>query len=233
MNRMKRAIELLTLLCLFPLTALAAESGFHLVEISHVDDVGSGITTTGPVKIEMREVITEMPAAKGTTRTLGVVVLYEPSSGALLWRIWNADRRYPSLGLSHFKESQTLYLFFDTLIDFAALPDPNMLFICEHRGHASSIDQATAEALDAASASNDPLGDLERGLAMHKISLRDLGPEFTNPPMNVAPTPISLYPKVIDVRRDADHWIVTLQSRWKEAITLDSKYNLVSMKKLE
>jgi len=88
---------------------MASARDLHLVEISHTDDVGGALTMTGTEKIELREVfLTETPGANGKMRTLGVIVLYEPSTGRFSRRALDADRRYPSFGLSYFKDEQAV-----------------------------------------------------------------------------------------------------------------------------
>jgi hypothetical protein len=75
-----------------------------------------------------------------------------------------------------------------------------------------------------------PLGMREETQLWHIVPLPSLGRDFTSAPMSAA---IGPDPNVTDVRWDGKNWIVSLQGRWTEQITLDTNYNVVSMQKVE
>ncbi len=212
--------------CVSPATMMAG--GIHpLVATSRIDSVGSAYTPDGKVKIEIREVHTEAGEAK-KPRHLSVLVLFEPESGAFSWRVTDTDATNTSWSTLQFKEDQAAFLKDGEIVDFRDLW--YRLFVRTYRGRASSIDDAEAKALKAAGESIDPLGPLDKSQDVHEISLRALGPDFMSPPMSAVPS--NLTAKVTDVQWDCDkqHWIVTLEARWKAEVTLDADYKLVSIK---
>ena len=127
-------------------------------------------------------------------------------------------------------EEQAAYLQDGKLIHFMALPSPLRLFVNDVSGHASDMNDAAAKALKSASESVDPDGDLDQVPGVHVISLSRVGLDFTTLPMSAAPSGVT--PRVVDVQWQGKYWIVAIQARWKEAITLDAGFNLVSMAKM-
>ncbi|MGD0888910.1 MAG: hypothetical protein ABR889_06660 [Acidobacteriaceae bacterium] len=227
-------IALLSVVGAFLLPTAAVGAIPQLTAKSQVDSVGTAYTPNGNVKIELREVRTE---AMGLTepRPLSVLVIFEPESGAFSWRVTDADLATPSLRIAELKDEQAVFLKDGEIIDFRSVWSPPVIYVRAYRGHASNMDDAEAQALNAASASSlDPReGNLEAGQGARVVSLVGIGSDFFYSPDNSFPeVPI---PKVTAVRWDggAQHWIVTLQARWKAEITLDAYYSLVSMKKVE
>lgn len=225
-------IKLITLLavCISPVTIMA-EGGIHqLAATSRFDSVGTAYTPDGKVKIDIREVHTEVAGAKGP-RHLSVLVLFEPESGAFSWRVTDTDVTKTSWNTLQFNDEQAAFLKDGEIVNFRALW--YRLFIRAYRGRASSMDDAEAKSLKAASGAIDPLGSVNKGQDVQEVSLAVLGPDFMTPPVSVVPS--TLTTKITDVRWDGDkqQWIVTLQARWTEDVTLDADYNLVSMKKVK
>jgi len=182
------------------------------------------------VKLELREVRTDVVLPDGPAK-LSVLVLFEPNSGAFLWRLDLADVS-ASLRALQFADGQAAFLKDGEIIHFRAMDGPPRLFVLEFRGHASSMDDAEAQALKAAGESTKHRGWLDPGPNTRVISLLNLDRDFTVPPLSVA---TSIMPKVTDVRWDADahHWVVTLKARWTAEVILDANYNVVSMRKIE
>jgi hypothetical protein len=214
------------------ITAKAPAPTRPLTEISHVDSVGSAYTTDGKIKIDLREVRTEIMGVKGP-KALSVLVMFEPKSGAYSWRAFDADPTDPSWRSKQLHDEQAVFLKDSELTHFMALSGPPRLFVHRYRGHASNMNDAVVKALKSASESIDPLGDMEKGQGVHVISLLSLGRDFTIDSTSLSAAPFSVNPKVTDVQWDGKYWTVTLQARWKAVITLDADYALVSMRKVE
>jgi hypothetical protein len=210
---------------------LAAVPDRHVVPLLRINDVGSAYSRTGKLKIELRDLRVEMTGPQGTPAPYTIFLLFEPRSGAFSWAISLGNSATDvSEQTNWFKSYRAAYLKDDRLVTFTAREQ--MMRIHDFQGHASSMNEAEQKALSVAAALNDPPGNAEFAQPFHDISLGGLSSDFRCEPQR----PIcGQDPKVIDVRWDGDaqHWIVTLQARWTEAITLDANYNLVSMKKLE
>lgn len=215
---------------LAPLPA-AASPDRHVVLLSRKTDVGSADSTTGKISIELREVQVEMTGPYGKPRPYRLFLIFEPQSGAFSWTI---SSKVPAADLSEltkwFKRDRAAFLKDNRLVTFTAYRET--LEIQDFQDHASSSDEAEQKALSSASALNDPPGNMEFTQPFHKVTLNGLSLNFDCEPGNAICGPS---PKVIDVQwdRSEQHWIVTLQARWTEEVTLDADYNLVSMRKIE
>ena len=200
----------------------------QLAAKSRADSTGTALSPNGKVSIDLREVQTETSRADGQV-LLSVLVIFEPKSGSFSWRATPAGDA-PSWRISQFNDGQAAFLRDGEVVDFRALGGPPRLFIHAYRGHASNMEQAEAKALEAASGSISPRGDLDNGQNVHVVSLLGLGFDFINPPTSES---TNITPKVTDVRWDGTRWLVTLKARWTAQITLDARYNLLSMKRVE
>jgi hypothetical protein len=202
----------------------------QLEEKSHIDTFVNAYSPSGKVRVDLREVRTEIMGAKGPI-ALSVLVMRDPSSGAYSWRAHTADPTDPSWRSQQLNDDQAVFLKDGEFTDFMSLSIPLRLFIHQYHGHATDMNDAVTKALKAASESIDPLGDLEKVPGMHVISLLALGRDFTS----AFPSNLDIDPKVVNAQWDGDkqQWIVTLRARWAEEITLDADYNLVSMRKVE
>ena len=91
------------------------------------------------------------------------------------------------------------------------------------------MDEAETKALTAAAALHSPPTMEDETRLWHIVQLPTLGHDFVSPPMSAE---VGLAPKVIGVQWHGNSWVVILHGQWTEAITLDSGYNLVSMKRV-
>jgi len=177
----------------------------QLTAISRVDSVGSAYTPNGKVKIRIREIRTA-PEGPNGSRSLSVLVLFEPDSGAFSWRVTEADTD-PSWRIKEFNNAQAAFVRDNEIVDFRALW--YRLFVRVNSARASCIDDAEGKALKAASESIEASGNLEKDQDVRVVSFAYLSSDFMNPPTSVAPS--DLAPKVNNVQWDGKHWIVTLQ----------------------
>src|SRR6266550_8872822 len=102
---------------------------------------------------------------------------------------------------------------------------PLLLYIHDYPGHASSMDDAEKKALRSTAELNDPPREVDVARPAHTVPLTGLSLDFVHAPGNAIFGP---QPRVIDVRWDGQHWLVTLKARWTETITLDAGYYLES-----
>jgi hypothetical protein len=163
-----------------------------------------------------------------------ILVLFEPESGAFSWNVFLED----SLATDTSRQTRALeserVVFFKegTLFTFMGGGVLSKLYVRDFHGDAISMDDAEAKTLKAAKEFHTPPSKQDEEQFWHTVMLKALGRDFVSPPESAAG---GLPPKVTNVRwdRDAHQWIVTMQARWIEEITLDADYNLVSMKKVE
>ena len=156
-----RISTVLLALGILPLSMMAAGGIPQLTETSHFDDVGNAYSEEGTVKLELREVRTEEIVENAKPVPLRILVLFEPHSGAFSWRVFGDDllgADAPSQSLV-FKNYRAVLLKDNRLVEFIVALAPTRLFINEYSGHASSMDDAEAQALRSASEPPDPSGD--------------------------------------------------------------------------
>ncbi len=87
----KRTTVVIVILALSTLASPLSASGpdRHVVALSRFNDVGSAYSTTGKVKIELREVRVRTTGSDGQSETLRIFLLFEPQSGAFSWIVTN------------------------------------------------------------------------------------------------------------------------------------------------
>ena len=209
---------------------IAAASAPQLTPHSRFDDEYIAYTRDGTVKLKLREVQTEANG-KVESKHLSVFVLFDPTSRAFTWRLQVYEEAGRST-IAQFKNGNGAAILKDgQIVVFWAVMF--RIYIRDCHGHASSIDDAEAKALEAASQFIASGGLLGNGEDFRAVLLKGIDYGFLYPPMSMAPS-VSI-PQISDLRWDEDkqHWILTLKARWIEEVTLDGDYNLVSMKKVE
>jgi hypothetical protein len=205
----------------------------HVAVRTRFNDVWTAGSTSGKLKIDLREIRVETAGPYGKPVPERILVLFEPESRAFSWFVVGDD----ALATDTSRQTRALekerFVFFrdGAFVIFMSGLSPK-LYVRDFRGNASSVDDAEAQALTAAAEFRLPLGKQDEEKLWHTVLLKEvLGLDFISEPGSEA---LGVDPKVIDVQWDEDkrHWIVTLQARWIEEITLDADYKLVSMKKV-
>jgi hypothetical protein len=213
-----------------PLSAQNVNSPFAVT--SRFNDVWTADSTSGKVKIDLREIRVEAAGPYGKPVPERIVVLFEPESRAFSWYLVGEDSRVTdtSRQTRSIKNERAVFLRDGSLVIFMGGSSPK-LYVRDFQDNAISMDDAEAKALRAAAEFHKPPDKQDEENLWHTVMLKALGLDFITEPGSEEG---GLDPKVIDVRWDEDkqHWIVTLQARWKAEVTLDADYNLVSMKKV-
>lgn len=215
-----------------PASSAHPSASSRLRDESYIDSSGVLACSSGNVAIQLREVQTEIRRASGINWQLSVLVIFEPESGAFSWRAAPADPKDPSWRISEFKSKQAAYMKDETIVVFGALPFTPTILVHQYHGHASSMEDAEKKALLAASRIVDPERPLNLNAEqdVYTVPLPQLGLEFVSAnPMSAA---ASITPKVIAVKWDGKSWTLELVGRWKEEITLDSDFKVISMRKV-
>jgi len=231
MPKLLPRLLLLALLVPLSLPAQAGGPDSRFVVTTRFDDAWSAYSTTGKTKIELREIRVEGTGAYGKTVPERILVIFEPRSGAFSWCLFGEDSvaTDASNQTKAFENKRAVFLKGDSLVVFMGGISPK-LYVRDFRGHATDINDAEAQALRGATEFPTPPGMREEAQLWHIVQLPSLGRDFISPPMSAAVGPD---PRVTDVRWDGQNWMVTLQGRWTEQITLDPNYNVVSMQKVE
>jgi hypothetical protein len=203
----------------------------HMHVISRADDVGGAYSVSGKARIQMREVRVETTGPSGKPVPHRLFLLFDPQSGIFSWHV--AIEGQPS-NLSEqtqwFNRNRAAFVKEGRLYTFTAETGPLALYVQESASRASSIDDAEEQALRSLGALNDPPGNVDVVKPWHAVRLSALSPDFVNTPGSAIFGPD---PKVVDVEWDGKHWLVVLQARWKESVTLDAKFNLLSVRKVQ
>jgi hypothetical protein len=215
-----------------PLSAEDANS--HVVVKSRFNNVWTADSTSGKVNIGLREIRVEVAGPYGRPVPERIVVLFEPESRVFSWFVVGEDSRAADTSRqTRALEKERVVFFRDgSLVIFMGGISPK-LYVRDFRDNAISMDDAEAKALIASTEFHNPPDMQDEEKLWHTVMLKKaLGLDFVLPPGSEGG---ELLPKVTGVQWDGDkqHWIVTLQARWKAEITLDADYKLVSMKRVE
>lgn len=212
---------------------LTAGPDRHVVPLSRLDDAGSAYSTTGKVKVDLREVRVETTGPSGKPVPHRVFIMFDRQSGAFSWIVTmegsSTDASNMSKQTTLFKSGRAAFLKDNSIFTFSI--KMLTLYIQDSQGLASSMDEAEQTALISTAQLNDPPGNVDFVRPSHTIQLRGLSLDFISKPGSET---LDVEPKVIDVRWNEDKqcWIVTLQARWIEEITLNAEYKVVSMKRV-
>jgi len=216
---------------LFPHLMLAADQGSRVVALSRADNLADAYSPAGKVKIRLREIRVETTGPYGKPVPHRMFLLFEPKTGAFSWIVTvEGPPTDVSMLTNWFRTHRAAFLRDNSLYIFTAETGPLALYVQGPSGHASSIDDAEAQAIRATAALNDPPGNVDLVQPWKVAQLTELSADFVHTPGSAILGPD---PSVTDVQWDGSHWIVTLQARWTEAITLNAGYNVVSMRKVE
>jgi len=216
----------------FPhLLPAAEEQASNFVVTNRFNELWHAKSASGQVKIDLRELQVEVKGPYGKAVPERILILFEPKSGAFSWSVFDEDSlaTNKSRQMRALENERAVFLKDHSLVIFMGGISPN-LYVRDIRGHAASMDDAEAKALTEAAAFHKPPSREDEMQLWHTVQLPSLGRDFVSPPMSAQ---ISLTPKVIGVQWDGQHWEVTLQGQWTEAITLDSSYSLVAMHKVK
>jgi hypothetical protein len=183
--------------------------------------------------MDLREVRAEATGTEGP-KQYSVFVLFEPTSGAFSWRFqaFNEAAHTPSSGVQGFNDDHAEFFKDGEIVDFWALMF--RMYIRDYHGRASSMDDAETKALVAARHAIDDRDNLlGNGRDLIVVSIAEISNDFLYPPMSATASVTA--PKVTSVRWDQGmhRWNLTLQGRWAAAITLDEKFKLLSIKRLD
>ena len=216
----------------FPhLLPAAEEQASNFVVTNRSNEWWHAQSALGRVKIDLRRLQVEVKGPYGKAVPERILILFEPKSGAFSWSVFDEDslatnksRQMRALETNVLASERSLlsYLYG---CNFAEL-------VCsEHSRPCREYGRCRGKSIDGSGGFSQATQPRRRDATLaHCAVAESLGRDFVSPPMSAQ---ISLTPKVIGVQWDGQHWEVTLQGQWTEAITLDSSYSLVAMHKVK
>lgn len=215
------------------MTVSAQVGGRPMAVTDRFDNEINAYSTSGTVKLQIREIRIETPGNGERYRGNRIVIIFDPRSGAYSWQIYaegDAPREASDV-INTFGQDRVVYLKDGVLTVFLSQSQPS-LSVREYRDRASDLNNAEAKTLSAMKMWNTSPGSLDiASSSLWKcLLLPQLGLEFVVLPMSQT---AGMTPKITNVQWDGKHWVVTLSARWTADVTLDSAYNLVSITKVE
>lgn len=203
----------------------------HIVAVSQVSDTGAAFSPTGKEAIQLREARIQVTGPHEQPVSRRLFLVFDPKRGAFCWHV--AIEGSPtdlSEQTTWFKRYRAAFEKDGIIYVFTAENGPLVILVQQSSGRATSMGNAEEQALRAVATLNDPPGNVNIGQQWHTVLLSRLSPDFVQAPESQTSGP---EPKVDDVQWDGEHWILTLAARWREVITLDAEYNVLSMKKVD
>jgi hypothetical protein len=187
-----------------------------------------GETTLPVVRVQL-----EIHTSAGKTERGNLVVVYDPDSGHYLWH--NTIANHPGDTSSFYADLESgaegVFAGSPGLVS-VYMPGPD-LFIHEHNEHAENLDAAERASI----------GDIERQALVNNLYGSDMkdvpvykamGREFACSSERGQEDPRCMFEakSIVSVSREGENWRIVVHNRWDQEIILDSKFNLVSTKRL-
>jgi len=195
-----------------------------LVETSHLDTKGDINTENGQRTIELREI-----KATGMGEAYLVIVLFDPqtktySGRVIIYSGGDRDGRLIETYLGHV----AVFLKGTQFYQFTLQAVPLKIEVHHFGARATDLNDAAQRALLDVKPSDvlQSAGPVQNRDVVVLPELKHFEARFGSPI-------ITEYPVVEAVNWDSTEWKLVLKGQWKEEVLLDSKYTLLSMRKLE
>jgi hypothetical protein len=195
-----------------------------LVETSHLDTKGNINTENGQRTIELREI-----KATGMGEAYLVIVLFDPQTKTYSGRVitypgGDRDGRLIETYLGHV----AVFLKGTQFYQFTLQAVPLQIRVHHFGARAADLNDAAQRALLDVKPS-DVLQSAGPAQNLDAVVL----PELKHFEARLGSPIITEYPVVEAVTWDATEWKLVLKGQWREEVALDSRYTLLSMRKLE
>jgi len=185
-------------------------------------------TAGGDSLLTAREMLVDVTWPNGRTGRAAFLILFDPPSGLYLWEFGAVPLTDQMTTMTPGIGRASLYLAADRLIKFGFAYHWGLI-VHESLNKANSIDDAQTKA------SSEVLGRLPAIQALNPndrviISVRKQLPEefFRRTPRSVKAGPFEL----VHVSQKDGNWEVIVEGSWQEKITLNSKYQIVGMARI-
>jgi hypothetical protein len=212
---------------------LVAEQSVSPVGFSESRHAIHAFSPSGEVTLPVVRVQLDIVYPRGKKERGDLVVVYDPQAGHYFWRYHPLDNPSDAASFLDALESgaEAAYAGQAALFDFYI---PGALYEREHSGRADSLE----------SAERVSIAEIEKGLPILENGYNPgakeievavaVGREFACPPY---PDPTSQacvfgVRSIASIRQEGDNWRLVLRNRWDQEVILDSKFNLVSTRRL-
>jgi hypothetical protein len=213
---------------------LAAQQSVSQVAFSESKDSIPAFAPYGATTLAAARLQLDIVYPHGMKERGDLTVVYDPQGGHYFWRYrpFNSPSDTYSYLDALKSGGETVYAQPTGLINFSLL---SWLFIEEHKNSANSLDAAERASI----------AEIERGLPVfemsryytnpHQVSLEAVGREFSCAPYG-SPEFNGMCQdhlnKIVSISQQGNNWRLVLRNRWDEEVVLDSKFNLVSTRRL-
>jgi hypothetical protein len=179
----------------------------------------------GTVVLQVRDISLEGTYPDGRPLKSGLLLLFDRSSHCFFWE--------HSLGIERaagFRDGLlAAYASKQHLTVFRVLPGMLTIYVWDAADKADSLDDADVKAIEMAR-SRVGTPQSRQWYGWHEVSLtRVLGRDFISPRDSAAPSgPL----RIVSISRPEDNWEVVLDGQWKEKVTLNDRYEVVKVARM-
>jgi hypothetical protein len=223
--------------------------GFPLIAQQAVSPVGFSRSThaihafspSGDVTLQASRQKLDVQYPHGRKERGDMLVVYDPQNGRYLWRYQPGEARFPDASFLHAFEAgdEAVYATPSALWDFRMNAELNIKEETERAGGLDDAERLSIEEIKRGLPTCEGMGfhaDATR-VALYKLLYSATGMDFACAP--VAPPMLSdsgcgwQVKSIVSVGREGENWRLVLRNRWDQEVILDSKFGLVSTKRLE
>jgi hypothetical protein len=185
----------------------------------------AGQTTLPAVRLQL-----DARRPDGRTERSNLIVVYDPETGHYFWR--NIVLNHPGETISFYEELDAgwaaLYSTPSALLFFGMTQS---LYIEQHSERSGSLDSAESAVITeigrrllAGSGYDIPANDIP--------VYKEIGRAFACDPLDDRPDCWFTAKSIVCIDRDGDNWRLVVKNRWDQEIILNSKFELVSTRRL-
>ncbi len=221
----------------FPLfcVLLAAQPSISRVAFSESRDVVRGFSPSGEIMLSIHQSRLDVAHSGGKHDLAHLTVVYDAPTGHYFWLCRQANGPGDSISmLNGLKDgSIAVYAGPDAIVVFNFSGD---LWYQEHRASADSLGAAERASFTEMEQDLARLTDNGFDAGFREVEIaRAIGPEFACPgpgDRDFTGRCSREANKIASIGREGDNWRLVLRNRWDQEVILDSKFNLVSTRRL-
>jgi len=223
-------MRLIGILFALSCSSLIAEQPVSKVGLTETKSSVRAFSPYGDVILPAIRLELDIRRSDGKVERSNLIVVYDPVGEHYIWR--NTMQNFPGDTTSFYEELDSgraaLYAAPTEIIFFYM---PSNLFVQEHRDHCGSLDCAeTASIADVGRRAIEKIGydSVEKEVAVAPA----LGRAFACDPEELRSNCPFTAKNIVSISRDGENWRLVVRNRWDQEIILDSKFDLVSTRRL-
>ena len=211
--------------------------------LGRMDRTISAYIPAGRMDFPTREILVEGSYPSGRPNRGNLLIVFDPSTGHFLWvydiywapqELLREPGRLPLHELRLTKSMQfdnkALYIYKDQIVAFTVGGGPLGIYIRESAETAKDLNDAENRSVRKATAELAAFEE-DRMHGWRKVELsKHFGQDFLS--QKNGPSGIVGLPRLFDVARD-DNWEIVLKGNWKAKITVNDKYDVVKVERVE